>query len=231
MRFFKTSRTLWIVVLLISYSCTKKPEANFHYSPEFNPEPGDYIYFTNESLDAIYFYWDFGNGLSSEKENPYTKYSEPGDYTVTLIAESKYRVDSIKQTILINPPTVLEIYFYSYNVAPLLMGNVKIWESVYDAMRGEDPISTINSNREGRVTFKNLEAKRYFIYMLKDTVNGEYAAGGSLGPLELNKINSYATYVQFFSDKKSSVIDNSCFESGFGIPFKEIEIESPVEYE
>ncbi|HKR07482.1 MAG TPA: PKD domain-containing protein [Bacteroidia bacterium] len=42
--------------------------------------------FTNSSLQANSFFWDFGNGNTSVLPNPTTAYLSPGFYTVTLIA-------------------------------------------------------------------------------------------------------------------------------------------------
>ena len=39
---------------------------------------------TNEMAETAW--WDFGNGLSSDSYNGYTSYSQPGTYTVTLVA-------------------------------------------------------------------------------------------------------------------------------------------------
>lgn len=218
---FQASRSYLIVVLLFTYSCTQNPEAIFRYTPAENPESGEYIYFTNESLDAVYYYWDFGNGESSEEEHPRTKFSTPGDYTVTLVAENKRRTDSISQTIIVKPPTILEIYFYNYNIysnriIPIQMATVQVWNHYDDANRGKSPVGMLNTNREGRVTFTNMEPQRYFVYMEKDTVGGKYAGGDGIGPIEQNKINSLYAFVNFHSDKKSTFNTPSMIEGAGG---------------
>lgn len=58
--------------------------------PEFTwtpaePLPGDQIFFTNESVGgADTFLWDFGDGTTSESENPSHTYSDRGAYQITL---------------------------------------------------------------------------------------------------------------------------------------------------
>jgi hypothetical protein len=42
------------------------------------------VSFTNASLNAAGYTWDFGNGESSSEENPVAQYVAPGLYTVTL---------------------------------------------------------------------------------------------------------------------------------------------------
>lgn len=42
------------------------------------------VTFTNKSLNATGYHWDFGNGQTSTDENPVTFYETPGIYSVTL---------------------------------------------------------------------------------------------------------------------------------------------------
>lgn len=42
------------------------------------------VAFTNKSLNALNYLWNFGNGQTSTEQNPTTQYSTPGLYTVTL---------------------------------------------------------------------------------------------------------------------------------------------------
>ena len=46
------------------------------------------VHFSNTSLQATSFFWDFGNGNTSTLPNPQTVYLSPGSYTVTLIAHN-----------------------------------------------------------------------------------------------------------------------------------------------
>ncbi len=96
------------LISICCQSCFKTPEAAFSYEPADNPESGETIEFTNESLDGKDYYWDFGNDEISEEEMPSIKYLLPGTYTVNLIAENLFRSDSISDNIMINPQTILE---------------------------------------------------------------------------------------------------------------------------
>lgn len=57
--------------------------------------------FSNTSENADSFLWKFGDGTTSEMENPAHTYSEAGDYEVTLIGSNDTEVDSITKTIKI----------------------------------------------------------------------------------------------------------------------------------
>jgi PKD repeat protein len=49
---------------------------------------GSTAYFTNTSVGATSYYWQFGDGGNSTNVNPTHIYNSPGTYTITLIAEN-----------------------------------------------------------------------------------------------------------------------------------------------
>jgi PKD repeat protein len=67
--------------------------------------------FTNTSSDASTYFWDFGNGNSSNLENPQPLcFNLPGQYVITLIACNSQGCDTTTQnvTVLPSPSTGLE---------------------------------------------------------------------------------------------------------------------------
>lgn len=60
------------------------PSAAFTLTPDNGCVPLT-VNFTNNSIDAENFFWDFGDGSTSNLETPNHIYTEPGEYTVTLI--------------------------------------------------------------------------------------------------------------------------------------------------
>lgn len=46
------------------------------------------VHFTNQSVNATSFFWDFGTGDNSKEENPVYEFKKPGSYIVTLTAEN-----------------------------------------------------------------------------------------------------------------------------------------------
>lgn len=65
--------------------------------------------FTNTSLYATSYSWDFGDGTSSTLSNPTHVYSTGGIYTVTLTATNSKGSNSATASITINNPTSAKI--------------------------------------------------------------------------------------------------------------------------
>lgn len=67
-----------------------RPQANFSATPTLVHVPNTQANFLNFSIDADTYFWDFGDGNTSEDENPNYAYSQVGEYDVTLIATNQY---------------------------------------------------------------------------------------------------------------------------------------------
>jgi len=75
---------LAFLVLLIFVSCDKEPRANF--SVQLPANVGDTLIFINSSENSNRFFWDFGDGNTSEEASPQHAYEKPGTYRVELTA-------------------------------------------------------------------------------------------------------------------------------------------------
>lgn len=91
----KTNPIFLIIILtaLITAPGCKKYElghpaastvADFSYTATNSSKAPCEVTFTNKSLNAAGYHWDFGNGQTSTEENPTVIYDTPGLYTVTL---------------------------------------------------------------------------------------------------------------------------------------------------
>jgi len=81
------------------------PKAQFSYHPQVITIENTEVDFTNTSIDANNYYWEFGNnGPNSTLPNPSYQFPEisNGSYAVTLWAFNGLCVDSIALTITIN---------------------------------------------------------------------------------------------------------------------------------
>ncbi|RYZ54265.1 MAG: PKD domain-containing protein [Sphingobacteriales bacterium] len=64
-----------------------QPVANFDYTP-LVPVPNEIYRFNNLSIDAVSYFWSFGDGESSTDVHPTHQYNMSGNYTVCLQAKS-----------------------------------------------------------------------------------------------------------------------------------------------
>lgn len=92
----KYSKYLAILMLafassLLFYACEKEKSvpqpstvADFDYEATNNFTAPSTLSFTNKSILATSYQWDFGNGQTSTEENPVVVYTEPGTYNVSL---------------------------------------------------------------------------------------------------------------------------------------------------
>ncbi len=75
------------------------PVAGFSWA-EVGPPPSGSINFTNQSLGAFAYFWDFGDGTQSFDVNPAHRYQSPKDYIVTLIVNTNFGCyDTFVQTV------------------------------------------------------------------------------------------------------------------------------------
>lgn len=79
------------------------PSANFNYVSSGSNQ----IMFTNTSLNATTFTWNFGDGNTSTTADPTHVYPAAGSYTVTLTATSCGKQNTFVQTILVTLTGIL----------------------------------------------------------------------------------------------------------------------------
>jgi gliding motility-associated-like protein len=66
------------------------PQAAFQVSPQLVYVPGDQVRFTNLSVGAVDYLWNFGDGLLSSAQNPMHNYQDEGIYDVKLHVTNQY---------------------------------------------------------------------------------------------------------------------------------------------
>lgn len=65
------------------------PFANFSFVPGSPVCLNQALQFTNTSIGATSYYWDFGDGSSSTQVNPLHNFTAPGTYTIVLAVSNK----------------------------------------------------------------------------------------------------------------------------------------------
>ena len=93
-------------------SCIEQPTASFNVS-NLSPSVGESVYFTNLSLDAESFEWDFGDGTSSTQMNPSHVYYTKGSKLVTMTAYSKRKKKSAMATTLVDVKATGDVMFWT----------------------------------------------------------------------------------------------------------------------
>lgn len=185
------------VFSLIFQSC-EKAVADFYFGPVDNPESYETISFFNESVDAVSYEWNFGDGELSEEINPTHIFDWPGDYNVTLTSYDDRGSNSITKSIAINEPTVLQLEFFSSGTSGIL-GDCEVW--LYD---NENDWQEINRAQiysyatfNGKCFLLNLEDQVYYVRVYKYTDEGVWEGSKVLNKLELNKTSKEVVYCEF----------------------------------
>ena len=91
-------RNFTVSVLFILYAMlflhqdvnAQSPIASFNSSVNQGCSPLNVV-FTNTSTNAVSYLWNFGNGNTSTQLNPSNVFTQPGNYTVTLVSTSSSR--------------------------------------------------------------------------------------------------------------------------------------------
>ncbi|MBK7938994.1 MAG: peptidylprolyl isomerase [Lewinellaceae bacterium] len=92
-----------LLAALALSSCAVKPVANFTMPVQKLVAPVE-VNFTNTSLKADSYAWDFGDGATSTEANPTHRYVHSGNYTVTLQATKGTKTVIKKQMIQVTAP-------------------------------------------------------------------------------------------------------------------------------
>lgn len=77
-------------LMVRTITVSPRPEARFVYSTNNAPGIGAYVQFNDTSEYAAAWHWEFGNGDTSNLEDPQAYYSSNGTYTVVLTVSDVY---------------------------------------------------------------------------------------------------------------------------------------------
>lgn len=195
------------IIPLIFSACIERPEAGF-FTSNVVVEVGEPVYFTNNSFDAVYFEWDFGDGAFTDEPNPIHTYTATGTYDVTLSAWSKNdRVDRAYQDITVLYPTTLEIivkeYYDEYRVAN---ANVRLYPTYDDWLDETNMVIEGNTNQNGKVIFSRLQPAVYYVDVWEAQHNNFTLADEDIDWIRIpqlvaNDINSFVAWVDYDPSK------------------------------
>jgi len=89
--------------ILLTCSCSKEPPVVLFSTDKATYKMGETVTFTNQSENGKDYFWDFGDGKTSETENPTHIFTSAGDFPVKLIATNRGGNDSITVIVPILP--------------------------------------------------------------------------------------------------------------------------------
>jgi len=91
---------------IVNAVTVKETQAKFAMSDSFKTCPPLMINFTDSSVNASSWHWDFGDSASSDLRNPSHLYTYPGKYTATLYSKGPGAcIKTMQRTIIVNGPT------------------------------------------------------------------------------------------------------------------------------
>jgi len=205
---------LILVIPVIMTSCNMDPIADFFVSRNI-VDIGEAIYFTNNSADADYFEWDFGDGTRSNSFDASHIYTQDGTYTVSLFAyNGRHRVSKAMATIHVMYPTSLEVIVLEYyDEYPVEGASVLLYGTLYDWEQADVNYSIAEgfTNQYGETVFSNLNEQRYYIDVWEDYYHNYWLAEEDVAWIEThvlvpNEMNTFFAYVDYVEEgKKSSV--------------------------
>ena len=100
----KLKNWIFFISMTVLVASCARPVANFMVEGEDRVAPAS-IQFSNQSTKAESYFWDFGDGNSSEESDPEHKYVLSGNYLVTLQALKGKKKSIMEKEIHIDAPT------------------------------------------------------------------------------------------------------------------------------
>jgi hypothetical protein len=208
----KKTAILLIILLAALSSCDVEPYASFSVS-EDAVDIQEYVYFTNRSKDAKYFEWDFGDGTSSTAANPAHKYSQSGDYVVTLTAISKDNViDRAYKDILVYFPPLEILVLEWYEEYPVEGASVWLYATYDDWLTHSDAtiLAEGYTDSEGWVVFPDVGRYVYYVDVWEEYHDNYTLAGEDINFIRTPQLvdddfNVFIAWVDYYPDGKKGV--------------------------
>ncbi len=132
------------------------------------------IYVENRAENANNFYWDFGDGFTTNKKDPYLHiYESPGFYPVRLIAKGPCMSDTIKKTVAVDTSVQTGIKerekLASFKIYPNPVegGQITVAFDQSVAEKGQVELQVVNV-RGKQVFAKNIRVKGRRQYRIND---------------------------------------------------------------
>jgi PKD repeat protein len=129
----RNARFLMVAAILtaVLWGCEKLPEVDFSIDST-DITVYDTVTFTNTSMDADSYAWDFGDGSTSTEVSPTHIFMSSGTFTVTLVATNDDGDVEISEDVTVNDPH----NFYTIDGTEFVIDSDMFW---YTSPMGGDP--------------------------------------------------------------------------------------------
>ncbi len=154
----------------LTINVENSPVSGFYYATNFLD-----VTFTDNSVNATSYYWDFGDGNTSTDQNPVHTYGSDGTYTVTLVSSNICGSDTSSITIGVIGLTVgklpdwTDIEIYPNPTSGILIldfNNNKIEKiELYDVL-GKKQLSKTNNCNTTELYLENFNKGVYFLKLI-----------------------------------------------------------------
>lgn len=150
-------------------------EADFNASPTSGPTPLEVEFFELSSGEVSDWEWDFGDGQTSDEQNPSHIYYEPGDYTVSLEITGPGGSDIATRYYYIDAYDIRTIADFDYEVYTYFSASLAAVSPVYQVA-----FTDLSASDEGIVSWEwdfgdeqtsNLQNPKLFMGMGTYNVN------------------------------------------------------------
>ena len=131
--------------------------------------------------------------------DPTNIYDVSGSYDVTLTASNQKKSEVLTQAIVINDPTILDVYTYEDDTVTVV-ADVSVWIFDSEASYTNDsnnPQYDGFTDAEGALSFYNLESQPYIVDVYKETETGYWWGVYDIPALTLNTDNGWQLIMVF----------------------------------
>ena len=212
---------LTAAIALLTTACVKQPYADFT-STATVAEVGEPVYFTNRSMDAYNYQWDFDDGYYTSNFNASHSWRTPGLYRVSLSAYGKNdRLDIAVSDIEVKYLYYadLEITVEEYEAPYYLVKDisVRLYPSVLDWEEETNLIIEGYTNQDGYVTFLDVPLpynRRLYVDVWGPYHDNYQLAAEDAGWIETdvlvpNALNAWTAVVDYYPEGKKAAVDRA----------------------
>ncbi len=199
-----------ILLPLVLVSCEMSPRAFFAASPG-DPVVGEDVWFTNESENAVDFEWDFGDGFTSDEQNPVHRFTSTGVYNVRLKVWSAGGLTDVASLDLdVKIPTLLEVEVREYWDDYAVQGaSVILYPRLIDWENEANSVNEGFTDAEGKTVFADLDKIVYYVDVWEENHDNYTLKDDDVGFIRTpevmpNRINRFIAYVDYVERTKGS---------------------------